>query len=135
MQRAGAAEGHEREMTRIMPALDGDHTDGANHVVVDNCQYTARRSFERKVERKCYAILNDAPRCIGIEAHSAAEEFCRQVAKHDMSVCYGRLASAMSISGGAGSRACTARADRQRPVRNSRYRAATSSNGHHVDHR
>src|SRR4051794_39796760 len=100
MQRAGTAEGHKREMTRIVPALDGNHTDGADHVIVDDRQDTARRGLERKVERKRNTILNHAPRRIGVEAHSAAEEFCRQMAEHDMGVGYGRLASAMPIGGG-----------------------------------
>ena len=47
VQRPGAAEGDERELARVVAALDGDHAQRAGHVLVDDRQDALRRLRRR----------------------------------------------------------------------------------------
>ena len=51
VQRAGAAERHQREVARIVAALDRDDAHGADHVVVEDRQHAARRLRRGRASR------------------------------------------------------------------------------------
>jgi hypothetical protein len=86
VQRPRAAEGHQRELARIVAALDRDDTHRADHVVVDNGEDAPRRILQRQAERPGDAVAHCGFCRIGVKRHAPAEQFCRKVAKHDMGV-------------------------------------------------
>ena len=51
VQRPGAAEGQQREVARVVAALDRDHADGAHHVVVDDGEDAARGRLDAHAQR------------------------------------------------------------------------------------
>ena len=86
MQRAGAAEGEQREVARIVAARQRHHADGARHVVVGERRMAAAaasrrqgpaacRSFARRCARTCVERRpgrRHASRLLGIRAGRAA---------------------------------------------------------------
>ena len=74
MERPGPAERHQREVARIVAALDRDHPRRQHHVGVDDRQ-DAQRGLDRvHAERAGNVLLDRAPGGLGVDLHLAAED-------------------------------------------------------------
>ncbi len=136
VQRTGTAEGEQREVARVVAALDRDDADGADHVVVDDGEDAARRLLQAQAQRPGDAGLDRRARALHVEGEGAAEQVGRQVAEREMGVGDGRLDAAAAVADGAGHGAGALGADGQRArVRDAGDRAAAGTDRHHVDHR
>ena len=134
MHRAGAAEGEQREVPRIVAALDCDHANRALHVGVDDANYAARRRG-----RICFHLAREPRHCVDgairVELHLAAEEVCRdQSARDQIGVGHGtQIAAAVTCGTGIG--ACAIRPDLERAAGvDTRDRTAAGTDGVNVDH-
>ena len=136
MQRAGAAEGHERELARVVAALDADHAQRARHVLVDDPDDPVGGLLEAQAHR-VGDLLHRGLRGLDVERHLAADQVRREVAEDDVGVGHGRLLAALAVGRRAGLGARRLRADAQRAgeLRDVRDRAAAGADGVHVDAR
>ena len=114
MQRSGAAERHQREVARVVAALDRHHADRAHHVVVDDGENAARCRHRLDTERLGDPGDDGATRRLDIELEAAAEQLGRQMAEHEMRIGDGRLDAAAAVAAGAGIGAGALRTDDQR---------------------
>ena len=105
MQRTCAAERHEREVGRIVPALHRDDTQRAQHLRIDDVD-DGRRIDSRERTLGSAAIELDA-----------ARQPVRQAAEQEIRVGHGRLRAAASVTGRPGIRACTLGPDAERTAR------------------
>ena len=90
VQRAGAAEGHERELARVVAALHADHAQRAGHVLVDDPQDAVGGLLEAEPHR-VGDLLHRGLRRLDVERHLAADQVRREMAEHDVGVGHGRL--------------------------------------------
>ena len=136
VQRAGAAEGAEREVARVEAALDQHRAQGTDHVVVGDAD-----DGEGRVGHAAAEASGDAGdgrvRGVGVEGHAAAEEVVGvEAAEDEIGVGDGGLGAALAVAGGAGCRAGTLRADAQHAALvDPGERAAAGADGADVDHR
>ncbi len=134
MHRARAAEREQREVARIVAALDRDHANRALHVGVDDANYAARRR-----SRIGFHLARE-PRhgvrgAIRIELHPAAEEIrSDQTARDQVGVGHGtQIAAAVACGTGIGARAVGPDLERAAGV-DPRDRTTTGTDGVNVDH-
>ena len=80
VQRAGAAERDERELARVVAALDADHAQRAGHVLVDDPQDAVGGLLEAEAHRVGDRLHGRARR-VDVERHLAADQPRRQVAE------------------------------------------------------
>ena len=86
MERRGAAEGTQDEVTRIQAALDQDRTQRADHVGVDNAGDGKRRRFDRLTEG-CRNLADRSACGRGIEFHAPAKEIVGvDAAEHEIGI-------------------------------------------------
>ena len=90
VQAAGAAEGDERELARIEPALHRDDPQRAEHRLVDDVDDRPPPPPRRRGPRLAEPRDRGA-RGLDVELHLAAEQPRRQVPEHDVGVGDGRL--------------------------------------------
>ena len=87
VQRAAAAEGHQREAARIDAAADRHQADAFGHLHVDHPMDAERRLAHRRAERLGDLFLDRPHGEVRVEAQRAAGEVGRvQVAEHDRGV-------------------------------------------------
>ncbi len=112
---AGAAEGDEREVTRIVAALDRDHADGLLHGRIHYAHYTGRKLRERKPRAAAAQPCGrDLLRALGVEFEIAAQEAPGgKTAEQQVRVGHGGL-RATTVADGAGIGARGFRAHAQR---------------------
>ena len=89
MHRPRPAEGDEREVARVVAALDGDEPQRARHVLVDDVEDALGRAVQVEAERVA-DLLHGRLRRLDVELHLAAEELRRQVPDDDVRVGDGR---------------------------------------------
>ena len=102
VQRAGAAEGAEREVARVEAALDQHRAQGADHVVVGDAD-----DGERGVGDAAAEPVGEAGDGrvggVGVEGHAAAEELVGvEAAEDQVGVGDRGLRAALAVAGGAG---------------------------------
>ena len=115
VQRSGAAEGHERELARVVSALDGDHAQRAGHVLVDDREDALGRLARPTGPSRRRPGAPPRARGLGVEHHLAADQARRKVADDDVGVGHRRrLAAARRRPAGPGLRAGRLGADAQR---------------------
>ena len=88
MQRAGAAEGDEGEFAGVVPALDGDDAQGAEHLSVHD------RDRIRRIDAREGALCR-----LGVELQ-AARERRRQPPEEQVGIRHGRPRPAAAVAGG-----------------------------------
>ena len=71
---AGAAERHQRELARIVTAVDRDQADAVSHVRVGDAVDALRGVLDAHAQRPGHALLDGATRQRRIETHRAADE-------------------------------------------------------------
>ena len=134
-KRAGAAEGDQRVVARVVALFDRHQPQRPDHVLVDDVVDALRRVLERLAERR-----RDLADCFrrerAVELEVAAEALHRrQVAEHDVRVRHRRFRAAAAV--GRRSRVCARglRADAQRlgQFRHMRDRAAAGADRADVD--
>ena len=114
MHRPGAAEAEEREVARVVAALDGDQVERVDHRRVRDLDDPVRRLGDVEAERLRAALLDRAPRAFDVEADLAAEEVVRvQPPEDDVRVGHGRLGTAAPVADRPRIGACALRADAQ----------------------
>ena len=91
VQRPGAAVGDERELARVVAALDGDEPQRTGHVLVDDREDPLGGLLDRGEAHRVGDRLHGRPRRLDVELHLAAEQPRRQVAEDDVRVGDGRL--------------------------------------------
>ena len=124
VQRPGAAEGHQRELARVVAALHGDHAQRAGHVLVDDPQDAVGGLLEAQPHR-VGDLLHGRARRLDVERHLAADQVGREMAEDDVGVGHGRLGAALAVGRRAGLGARRLRADAQR-ARSAPARARSS---------
>ena len=78
MQAAGAAKGHQRELSRIVAALDGDHAYGLLHGGVDHTDDSGGELFRAKFRPVALQPLADqAARALEIQSEISAQKALR----------------------------------------------------------
>ena len=113
VQRAGAAEGDQREAPRIDAALHGQDADGVGHLFVHQVDDRRRRLLHAHAERTAQ-LLHRAVGRRGIEPHLAAEEEAGiQAAEHHVGVGDGDLLTALAVADRAWRRTGALRSDPQ----------------------
>ena len=117
VQRAGAAEGHQREVARVVAALDRHQPERADHVVVHDVEDALRRRLQREPERPGHPLLDGPPRPIDVERDLAAEQVRRDAAEHQVGVGDGGLLAAGAVADRARLRPRALGPHRQRAVR------------------
>ena len=124
MEWPGTAEGHEREVARIEPLLDGDDAQRPHHLCVDDLDDGGRIQLPEGTRSR-----------IRVE-HEAARQRRGQAAEQEIRIGHRRLLSAEPVAGGAGCRSCALRADSQRAARVQPHdRAASRSHRVHRERR
>ena len=102
MQRAGAAEGDQREVARVEALLHRLGADGVRHVGVDDGEHALGSLVLVDAER----LGEVRERLVGAlrhKRHLAAEEVVRiQPAEHEVGIGYRRRTAAPAVAGGAG---------------------------------
>ena len=137
VQRAGAAERHEREFPRIDAARHRVGADGQRHVRVDDLDDAERGVLDRQAERLRHLRFDGLVREVGIERQVAAEHLVGvEAAENDLRVGDGRLLAAFAVARRARLGARRARPD----VKAARGidvgdRAATGADRDEIDHR
>ncbi len=136
MHRPGAAEGDEREVARVVAALDGDEPLRPGHVLVDDVEDALGRSMQVEAERVA-DLLHGRLRRLHVELDLAAEELRRQVPDDDVRVGDRRVGPTLPVAGRARVGARGLRPDAQRPghLRHVGDRAAARADGADVQAR
>ncbi len=114
MHRPGAAERDQREISRVVAALDRDDAQGFGHVAVDDLDDLGGSLGNLKAERRC-DIAGDrgfGGGCVDRQI-AAQQRFAVEIAEHDVGVADGRMRAAAPIGGGAGEGAGAVRPDLQ----------------------
>ena len=137
VQRAGAAEGDERELARVVAALDADHAQRAGHVLVDDLEDPLGGLLEADRPIASAIVPHGGARGVDVELHLAADQPRRQVADDHVGVGHRRRRAAAAVGRRAGLGARRLRPDPQRAgeLRHVRDRAAARADGVHVDRR
>ena len=90
VKRAGAAEGDQREVARIVALLDRHEPQRAAHILVDDIDDALRRLFKPETKRvgdRLHGLHGER----AVDRHVAAElRIRRQIAQHDIGVGHGR---------------------------------------------
>ena len=81
VERAGAAVGDEREVARVVAALDGDEPQRAGHVLVDDREDPLGGLLDGVEAHRVGDRLHRGARGVDVERHLAAEQPRRQVAE------------------------------------------------------
>src|SRR5436305_7590896 len=91
MHCASAAEGNQRKLPRIMPALNRDHANRLFHVGVDHADHAGGKVFRRKIAVIFPEPLsNDLLRARQVELKVAAKKLVsRKTAKQKIGVSHG----------------------------------------------
>ena len=137
VQRAGAAEGEEREVARVVAARQAHHADRARHPVVADAHDRCGRCRCIEAERRADVLEQRGAdrihrhRMLDREQALRIEPAKRQVGIGDGGAC---AAAAIADRPGHGTRALGADAQHARRV-DRRDRAAAGAYGVHVDHR
>jgi hypothetical protein len=133
VQRAGAAEGHQREAARVVALLDRDQAQRAEHVFVDDIDYARCRFHQTDPERRG-GFFDRALRRPAIEFHLAAEQIDRQITEHQVGVGNRGLRAAAAIGRrtGLGSRALGSDPQRARERGHLGDRPAACANRPHI---
>ena len=136
MQRTGATEGDECEVTRVVSALNGDEAQRARHVLVDDLDDALSRRVELETDGVT-DLLHGRARGLNVELHLATEQAGWQVTDDDIGVRHGRLLTALAVGSGTWLGTGRLRTDAKRlgQLWHVGNRAATSTNGVHVDRR
>ena len=93
VQRAGAAEGDQREVARVDALLDGARADGVGHVGVDQRDHALRRLALGDARARAASSPITRRAATSVERHPAAEEVLAvEPAEHDVGVGDRRLA-------------------------------------------
>ena len=112
MDRAAAAERHEREVTWVATPLHGHCLDRADHARVRQLMGAVGRGEHVQPERPGDLTFEDRPRPVDVEWHRAVEQPRRvQVAEQQVGVRHRRPIAAAAVADRAGVGACGARAD------------------------
>ena len=137
MDRAGAAEGDQREAAWIEAAADRDQADALDHLRVHHAMDTERRVLHRQSEWSRDAPLDGSARQRRIERHGTAGEIGGiEPAKHDRCVGDGGFLAATPVAGGAWLGARRMRADTQPAgAIEPGDGAAAGADRIHIDHR
>ena len=114
VERPGAAVGDEREVARVVAALDGDEAQRARHVLVHDREDSLRGLLGRREAHRVGDRLHRGARRLDVERHLAAEQLRRQVPEHDVRVGHRRQLAAPAVGGRAGGGARRLRPDAQR---------------------
>ena len=114
VERPGAAVGDEREVARVVAALDGDEAQRARHVLVHDREDSLRGLLDRREAHRVGDRLDRGARRLDVERHLAAEQLRRKVTEHDVRVGHGRQLAAPAVGGRAGSGARRLRPDAER---------------------
>ena len=136
MQRARAAERHQRIVARVDALLDGARADGIGHVGVDHGDHAFGRLAVAHLQLARQLADHPARRHL-VERHPAAQEVLRiEPAQHDIGVGHGGPGAAAAVGGRAGHGAGRARADLEGAgLVEMGDRAAAGTDRVHVDHR
>ena len=88
--------GHQRELSRIVAALDGDHAYGFLHGGVDHSDDSGGELFQRKLRSLSLEPLGDqAARALEIESEISAQKALRlQPAEKQIGICHRGLGAA-----------------------------------------
>ena len=101
MQRAAAAERHQRKIARILAALDRHGANGARHIDVRHLTDAVRRVFDAQPQRPGDMLLHRARRQRRIDRkRSAGERMAVEKAEHHIGVRHRRPIGAAAIAGG-----------------------------------
>ena len=134
----GAAEGHQREIARVVAALDRDHANAAHDVGVGDAQDAGGGRDHVEAERVWrMRLATRAARGRGVERHLAAEaRLAAEPAEHDIGVGDGRPRAAAAVARRARHGLGAHRADAQRAALvDPGDRAAAGADGVDVDDR
>src|SRR5713226_4052476 len=113
VERAGTAEGDQREAARIVAPPDRDRPDGARHRVVDDLDDPGRRLVHAEPERAGDPRLDGGSRRAHVERELAAEERRGDAAEREEGDGDGRLGPAAAVAHRARLGAGAPRADRE----------------------
>ena len=136
MQRAGAAERHQRIVARIAAALGRDELDGAHDIGVGKLQGRGRRLLDAESEAGGDG-LEGAARGLAVERHATPQEGAgADGTDHDVGIGRGGLDAAFAVAGRAGIGTGALRADAQHAaVVDPGDRAAARTDRDDVEHR
>ena len=137
MDRAGAAEGHQAELPRVVAALHRDDAERLAHVGVDHLDDARGGLRDAEAERR-RDVLGDRALGGGAAYRQAAVEQrgAVEVAEHDVRVRHGRAGAAAAVGGGAGRGAGAVRPDLERAAGvDPGDAAAAGADLREVDHR
>ena len=99
VQRPGAAEGEEREVARVVAALERDHLDRARHVLVRDLDDRRRRARAASRPRRSACSSIARRRRAVVEAHPPGEEVLGvEAAEQQVRVGDGRLGAAAAVA-------------------------------------
>ena len=137
VERAGAAVGDEREVARVVAALDGDEPQRARHVLVHDREDPLGRLLDRGEAHRVGDRLDRRARRLDVERHLAAEQLRREVTEHDVGVGHGGQLAALAVGGrtGVGARRLGPDAERLRQLGHVGDRAAARADRVDVDRR
>ena len=134
---AGAAEGHEHEITRVVASLNRNAPERADHGVVRDLHDAQRNLDHVQTERVGAPLLDGPPGRFLVETHLAAEEVIRiEAVQDEVRVGDGGLGPALSVAGRGRIGAGALRADPQHAARiHPRDGAAARADLDQIDHR
>ena len=137
VHRPGPAGDDERQLARVVAALERDVLRPGGHHQVDHLGHRGGRLDDVEPERPGHPALDGLAGEIGTQGHAAAEEVLGvDVSEHQVGVGAGRLRTAAAVGGRAGAGPGAARPHVQEPaVVEPADRAAAGPDRVHVDHR
>ena len=115
VERARAAVGDEREVARVVAALDGDEPQRARHVLVHDREDALGRLLDGAEPHRVGDRLHGRAGRVDVERHLAAEQLRREVPEHDVRVGDRRQLAAPAVGGGPGRGARPTRGRREAP--------------------
>ena len=133
---AGAAEGDQREVARVVAALDGDLADGGGHAGHGDAHDALGQRVHRHDRAHARGQIGDGvPRARRVDRDAAAQPARRaDAAQHHVGVGHGGLGPAQAVGGRAGDGARAARPHLQAAVQvEPRQRAPAGADRVHVD--
>ena len=136
VQRARAAERHQRVVARVDALLDGAGPDGVGHVGVDHGDHAFGRLAVGQAQL-ARQLADHAARRHLVERHAAAQEVAAvEAAQHDVGVGHGGAVAAAAVGGRSRHGAGRARPDLEGAgLVDEGDRAAAGADRVHVDHR
>src|SRR5439155_7307018 len=137
VERAGAADREEREISRVQPSADGHAADEVGHAGIEDVDDPDRRLFQTEGQRLGDPLSDGLLREAPVELPRTAEEIVRvDAAEDDVRVRHGRVGAPTPVRRGPGLGARALWTDLQEASAvDPRDAAAAAADGDDIDHR